>query len=107
MRAWALLLLAAAPAAASEPDPDTRAALLADGDAEWGAYLAGECTACHQGDGGAEGIPAITGLPRDAFFDVMAAYKHKDLEHPVMTMVAGRLSYEEIAALAAYFEELQ
>ena len=33
------------------------------GDPEYGAYLAGECTTCHRIDGADEGIPSITGWP--------------------------------------------
>ena len=33
----------------------------------------------------------------------MHAYKAQVRPHPVMRMIAGRLSEEEIAALAAYF----
>jgi cytochrome c len=37
----------------------------------------------------------------------MHAYKQKIRSHPVMQMMAGRLSDEEIAALAAYFSDLE
>jgi cytochrome c len=37
----------------------------------------------------------------------MHAYKNEVRAHPVMRMIAGRLSDEEIAGLAAYFEGLQ
>jgi cytochrome c len=37
----------------------------------------------------------------------MHAYKQKIRVHPVMQMMAGRLSDEEIAALAAYFNHLE
>ena len=73
------------------------------GDPEYGAYLAGECTTCHRPDGIDEGIPAITGWPPDDFVIALQAYKHGKRVHPVMQMVAGRLSDEEIAALAAHF----
>ena len=73
------------------------------GDPEYGAYLAGECTTCHRPDGADEGIPAITGWPPDDFVIALHAYKHGKRVHPVMQMVAGRLSDEEIAALAAHF----
>jgi cytochrome c len=36
----------------------------------------------------------------------MHAYKQKIRPHPVMQMMAGRLSDEEIAALAAYFAQI-
>ena len=79
-------------------------ALLAiPGDPEYGAYLAGECITCHQGDGAAEGIPSITGWPHDDFVIALQAYKRGKRVHPVMQLVAGRLSDEEIAALAAHF----
>ena len=83
-------------------------ALLAiPGDPEYGAYLAGECTTCHRGGGAAEGIPSITGWPHDDFVIALQAYKHGKREHPVMQLVAGRLSDEEIAALAAHFSRAE
>ncbi|MCP5038971.1 MAG: cytochrome C, partial [Rhodobacteraceae bacterium] len=57
-------------------------------------------------DGSDEGIPAITGWPTEDFVIAMHAYKEKVRPHPVMQMMAGRLSNEEIAALAAYFVDL-
>ena len=77
--------------------------LTIQGDPEYGAYLAGECTTCHQVDGAAEGIPSITGWPVDDFVIALHAYRQGKRIHPVMQMVAGRLSEEEIAALAAHF----
>ena len=78
--------------------------LAIEGDPEYGAYLAGECTTCHRLDGTDEGIPSITGWPLDDFVIALHAYKHAKRVHPVMQMVAGRLSDEEIAALAAHFQ---
>ena len=75
------------------------------GDPEYGAYLAGECITCHQGEGAAEGIPSIIGWPHDDFVIALQAYKHGKRVHPVMQLVAGRLSDEEIAALAAHFRD--
>lgn len=77
------------------------------GDAEYGAYLASECSTCHQSSGGDDGIPAITQWPEEDFVVAMHAYKRKIRPHPVMQMMAGRLSDEEIAALAAYFKNLE
>ena len=37
----------------------------------------------------------------------MHAYRSKSRAHPVMNMIAGRLSDAEIAALAAYFATLE
>ena len=77
------------------------------GDPDYGAYLAGECITCHRGGGAAEGIPSITGWPHDDFVIALQAYKHGKREHPVMQMVAGRLSDEEIAALAVHFSRAE
>ena len=81
--------------------------LAVRGDPEYGAYLAGECTTCHLTDGADEGIPSITGWPLDDFVIALHAYKRGRREHPVMQMVAGRLSDEEIAALAAHFHRAE
>lgn len=77
------------------------------GDRDYGEYLSSECLTCHQTNGSDQGIPAITGWPEPDFVVAMHAYKEKVRNHPVMQMMAGRLSDEEIAALAAYFGELQ
>jgi cytochrome c len=77
--------------------------LALEGDPEFGAYLSSECTTCHQRDGSDQGIPSITRWPEEDFVVAMHAYKRKLRPHPVMQMMAGRLSNDEIAALAAYF----
>src|SRR6056297_1702486 len=84
-------------------DPDI---LAIQGDPDYGEYLSSECVSCHQADGSAEGIPSITRWPEEDFVIAMHAYKDKLRPHPVMQMMAGRLSNEEIAALAAYFKDL-
>lgn len=92
---------------ASPNDPDVDAAILAiAGDRDYGEYLASECTTCHRADGEDQGIPSITGWPTQDFVVAMHAYKKKHRPHPVMQMMAGRLSDEEIASLAVFFEEL-
>ena len=77
------------------------------GDADYGEYLANECTTCHQRDGDYDGIPGIVSWPEEDFVIAMHAYKRQLRPHPVMQMMAGRLSDEEIAALAAYFGKLE
>ncbi|MDE0386842.1 MAG: c-type cytochrome [Defluviicoccus sp.] len=77
------------------------------GDPEYGAYLAGECTTCHRPGGGEAGIPSITGWPHDEFVIALHAYKRGKRVHPAMQLVAGRLSDEEIAALAAHFHRAE
>lgn len=82
------------------------ALLTFEGDPDYGAYLGGECTTCHQSTGDSNGIPPIVYLD-DVFFKIaMHEYKTKQRENPVMQLIAGRLSDEEIAALAAYFTSL-
>jgi cytochrome c len=77
------------------------------GDPAYGEYLSGECTSCHQISGAGDGIPSITNWPTSDFVTAMHAYKGGVRAHPVMQMMAGRLSDEEIAALAAYFESIE
>lgn len=89
-------------------DHDIDPAILAlEGDAEYGEYLSSECLTCHQSDGSAKGIPSITQWPPDDFVVAMHAYKKRLRPHPVMQMMAARLNDEEIAALAAYFTDLE
>lgn len=92
---------------AVKTDPDLSPAILAlKGDPDYGEYLSSECTTCHQTDGSDQGIPSITGWPEQDFVVAMHAYKQKLRPHPVMQMMAGRLSEDEIAALAAWFATL-
>jgi len=89
-------------------DHDLDPAILAiQGDPEYGEYLASECKTCHQTSGANDGIPGVSGWPTEDFVVAMHAYKEKLRPHPVMQMMAGRLSDEEIAALAAYFKDLE
>ena len=77
------------------------------GDVAYGEYLSSECLTCHQRDGSNDGIPSITRWPQEDFVVAMHAYKRQLRPHPVMQMMAGRLTDEEIAALAAYFQTLE
>ncbi|MCB1366238.1 MAG: c-type cytochrome [Rhodobacteraceae bacterium] len=89
-------------------DPQLPAEVLAiEGDRDYGEYLAGTCVGCHQQSGEDKGIPSITGWPPDVFMTVMFSYRSKFRENQVMQQVAGSLNNEEIAALAAYFHELE
>lgn len=94
----------AAPTAAGTDHAVDRSILAIQGDPEYGEYLSSECTSCHQLSGDNDGIPGIIGWPAEDFVIAMHAYKEKFRPHPVMQMMAGRLSNDEIAALAAYFE---
>lgn len=79
---------------------------LVKADIGYGEYLSGECVTCHKKNGSAEGIPSITGWDAEVFATVLYAYKRKELENPVMRMVAKRLDDEQIASLAVYFASL-
>jgi len=97
----------------AEPTATTNGPALSEdilalvGDPEFGEYLASECKTCHQVSGANDGIPGISGWPTEDFAIAMHAYKQKLRPHPVMQMMAGRLNDEEIAALAAYFKDLE
>ncbi len=93
--ALALTTLAPLAAAAQTKTP---------GDREFGQYLSSECSGCHQTSGQqTAGVPAIVGWPDDQFVAVMQSYKDKDRPSQIMQTIAGRLSAEEIAALAAWY----
>lgn len=81
---------------------------FASGDVALGEYLSSECTACHQTSGRqVGGIPAIVGHPADQFVALMDAYRDKHRDNQIMQTIAGRLTREELLALAAYYESLK
>ena len=77
------------------------------GDVEYGQYLGAECASCHQQTGASEGIPVINGMDAEVFVALMLAYRSKEMENPVMQMIAGRLNDEQIGSLALYFSGLE
>ena len=81
--------------------------IIAMGDIEYGQYLGAECVSCHQQSGASEGIPAIHGMDAEVFVALMLAYRAKEMENPVMRMIAGRLNDEQIGSLALYFSQLE
>jgi cytochrome c len=99
---------------ASHPPPPApgavevpQAVLDLQGDPAFGEYLASECVTCHRLDGADQGIPKITGWPKKAFLTAMYEYRLRARPHQAMQLVAERLTDEELAALAAYFGDLQ
>lgn len=94
------------PAYAEEPVLSAEVLAIV-GDRDYGEYLSSDCKTCHQIDGSYDGIPSITHWYEEDFVIAMHAYKQKLRPHPVMQMMAGRLSDEEIAALAAYFASIE
>ena len=81
--------------------------IIALGDIEYGEYLGAECAACHQQAGVSKGIPSINGMDAEVFVALMLAYRSKEMENPVMRMIAGRLDDEQIGSLALYFSRLE
>ena len=81
--------------------------IIAMGDIEFGEYLGAECASCHHQAGASEGIPSINGMDAEVFVALMLAYRSKEMENPVMQMIAGRLDDEQIGSLALYFSTLE
>lgn len=81
--------------------------IQAAGDRAFGEYLSSECVTCHQASGRFDGIPPIVGWPEASFVAVLKQYRTKERANPVMQTIAGKLTEEEIAALAAYFGSLK
>lgn len=109
MRGWKLTLpaffLSVCPLLQAAAD-DGLAGLLAGADAEYGAYLAGECVTCHRPEGPGEGIPNIAGLEAETIASLLLAYKGGEIDHDAMRLIASRLDDEQIASLAVYFSSL-
>ena len=76
------------------------------GDIDYGEYLSSECTTCHHAQGIDEGIPSITGWPIESFVWALHSYRSGARNHPIMEMITQRLSNEEIASLAIFFESI-
>ena len=77
------------------------------GDIDYGEYLSSECTTRHHAQGLDEGIPSITGWPVvESFVWALHSYKSGARNHPIMEMITQRLSNEEIASLAIFFESI-
>jgi cytochrome c len=75
-------------------------------DAAYGEYLSSECTACHRRDGENKGIPSIIGWPAERFIAALKAYKSKVRPNEIMQTITGRLSDEDMSALAAFYGSL-
>jgi cytochrome c553 len=80
----------------------------AAGDRALGEYLSSECVTCHQLSGQDQpGIPSIIGMPEGRLAAALIEYKDKKRNNPVMQIIAGKFSNDEIAALATYFGSLK
>jgi cytochrome c len=76
-------------------------------DIELGEYLSSQCTTCHQLSGKTKGIPSIVGWDAESFIAVLRSYKLKERENQAMQNIAGTLSDDDMAALAAYFATIK
>jgi cytochrome c len=76
-------------------------------DPAYGEYLSSECVSCHRRDGQDKGIPPIVGWPPEQFIAVLQSYKTKDRKNEVMQTITGRLSDDDMAALAAFYGSLK
>lgn len=103
MNASGLLAAAAFWGVAASTSPTTASAA----DAAYGEYLSSECSTCHRRDGKDKGIPSIVGWPPEQFVAVLKSYKTKDRSNQIMQTITGRLSDEDMAALAAYYATLK
>ena len=74
-------------------------------DIELGRYLATECMTCHRSATDTTAIPNIFGVAESSLANVIKAYRNKQLPNAVMQNIAGRLTDDEIAALALYFSK--
>jgi len=72
--------------------------------------LAATCAACHGTDGrAAEGaaLPGLAALPAPYLVAQMQAFKSGARQDPQMSIIAGGLSDEDIADLAAWYSALK
>ena len=80
--------------------------LALEGDLEYGEYLSSECMTCHQNNGQDTAIPSIINKPSYELVTALYAYREGYRENQAMQLIAKRLTDEEIAALAFYFESI-
>jgi len=96
---------------AANADATVKAIMALEADIEYGEYLAGEGTTCHNdqqqiGKKGDGGVPGIHGADRQSIVLNMLAYRSGERVNTTMRGVAQAKADDEIAALAAYFSSL-
>lgn len=72
-------------------------------DIAFGEYLANECSACHNANGGANGIPVLKGQNKKSLIRALLEYQDEKRPNKTMQLVANALNNEEIGALATFF----
>lgn len=78
---------------------------FAKGDAQAGAKKAAQCESCH-GKGGVSQsplFPILAGQYEDYLIHALTQYRSGERKNAIMNGMAGSLSDEDIADLAAYF----
>jgi cytochrome c553 len=82
------------------------------GDAAAGAKKAAMCNGCHSIPGYQASFPEVYKVPKIAgqgskyLVSALMSYRKGDRKHPTMRAIAGSLSDQDMADLAAYFEQL-
>ena len=105
MKKMVLLLLALAAAA-----PGVRAEDAKPGDAKRGAGMVAMCVGCHGIVGYQASFPEVYKVPMIAgqnakyIVSALTAYNKGDRKHPTMRSVAGSLTEQDMADLAAFYE---
>jgi cytochrome c553 len=72
-------------------------------DTAYGAYLAGECAACHSGERVNPALPPLQRLTFDRLVAALESYRNGTRPNATMQAVARSLGDREIKALAAFF----
>ncbi|CAG0939198.1 cytochrome subunit of sulfide dehydrogenase [Gallionellaceae bacterium] len=80
----------------------------ASGNAAEGKTKAAQCATCHGAEGNGGGPnPPVVNLDAARFTAAMNDYKSGKRNHPIMTMLAKKLSDQDVADLAAYYAGLK
>lgn len=80
----------------------------AAGNAADGKTKSAQCATCHgiEGKGGGPN-PAIVSLDADKFTAAISDYKSGKRKHPIMEMMAKKLSDQDVADLASHYASLK
>ena len=79
----------------------------AGGDASAGKAKAKSCLGCHPADGSEAKAPSLVGVDVGEFTEAMNAYRAGTKGSSAMKMFSKKLSDQDIADLAAYYESLE
>lgn len=86
---------------------------LAQGDAKAGEKHISTCIGCHSIPGYKASFPSVYSVPLIAgqsekyLVNALMAYRKGDRSHPTMQAIAGSLSDQDIADIAAYFADFK